>query len=140
MEQFDLQDSDLLTEIAVAYYEHEQTQEEIAKKFGISRIKVGRLLKKARAEGIVEINVKYHPVFSSRIEQQLIQNFNIKRALIAIDHQDEEEQRRQVAALVTNYLSSVLKNNMTIAVGQGRNVAAVANHIGIFPERNIKYI
>ncbi|QIQ21047.1 sugar-binding transcriptional regulator [Zophobihabitans entericus] len=140
MEQFDLQDSDLLTEIAVAYYEHEQTQEEIAKKFGISRIKVGRLLKKARAEGIVEINVKYHPVFSSRIEQQLIQNFNIKRALIAIDHQDEEEQRRQVAALVTNYLSSVLKNNMTIAVGQGRNVAAVANHIGIFPERNCKFI
>lgn len=42
------QDSDyaLLTEIAVAYYDQEQTQEEIAKRFGISRIKVGRLLKK----------------------------------------------------------------------------------------------
>ena len=67
------QDSDyaLLTEIAVAYYDQEQTQEEIAKRFGISRIKVGRLLKKARHEGIVEISVKYHPVFSSQIEQQL---------------------------------------------------------------------
>jgi DNA-binding transcriptional regulator LsrR (DeoR family) len=42
------QDSDyeLLTEIAVAYYEQEQTQEEIAQRFGISRIKVGRLLKR----------------------------------------------------------------------------------------------
>ena len=51
------QDSDyaLLTEIAVAYYDQEQTQEEIAKRFGISRMKVGRLLKKARQEGIVEI-------------------------------------------------------------------------------------
>ncbi len=37
----------LLTEIAVAYYDQEQTQEEIAQRFGISRIKVGRLLKKS---------------------------------------------------------------------------------------------
>lgn len=133
-------ESELLTEIAVAYYEHEQTQEEIAKRFGISRIKVGRLLKKARTTGIVEINVKYHPIFSSKIEQQFVNNFGIKRALIAIDHQDEEEQRRQVAALVTNYLSSVLKNGMTVAVGQGRNVASVASHIGIFPEKQCKFI
>lgn len=141
MDQFEnSQESELLTEIAVAYYEHEQTQEEIANRFGISRIKVGRLLKKARAEGIVEINVKYHPIFSSKIEQQFVKLFGIKRALIAVDHQDEEEQRRQVAALVTNYLSSSLKNGMTVAVGQGRNVAAVASHIGIFPEKQCKFI
>ncbi len=66
---------------------------------GISRIKVGRLLKKARQEGIVEISVKYHPVFSSQIEQQFISHFGIKRALIALDHHDEDEQRQQVAAL-----------------------------------------
>ncbi|WP_392566759.1 sugar-binding transcriptional regulator [Utexia brackfieldae] len=134
------QDSELLTEIAVAYYQHEQTQEEIAKRFNISRIKVGRLLKKARAEGIVEINVKYHPIFSSRIEQQFLQHFNLKRALIAVDHQDETEQRQQVASLVTNYLSTLLKNGMTVAVGQGRNVAAVASHIGVFPEKQCKFI
>lgn len=136
----DKQENEILTEIAVAYYEHDQTQEAIAKRFGISRIKVGRLLKKARSEGIVEINVKYHPIFSSKIEQQFVNSFGIKRALIAIDHQDEEEQRRQVASLVTNYLSGVLKNGMTVAVGQGRNVAAVASHVGIFPEKQCKFI
>lgn len=133
-------DNELLTEIAIAYYENEQTQEEIAQRFGISRIKVGRLLKKARTEGIVEINVKYHPVFSSNIEQQFIEKFGIKRALIAVDHRDEDEQRQLVAALVTNYLSSVLKNGMSVAVGQGRNVASVASHVGIFPERQCRFI
>lgn len=141
MDIFDnAQENQLLTEIAIAYYENELTQEEIAQRFGISRIKVGRLLKKARTEGIVEINVKYHPVFSSKIEQQFVNAFGIKRALIAIDHQDEEEQRQQVASLVTNYLSSVLKNGMTVAVGQGRNVAAVASHVGIYPEKPCKFI
>ena len=46
------QEYELLTEIAVAYYCDEITQEEIANKFGFSRIKVGRLLKKAKEEGI----------------------------------------------------------------------------------------
>ncbi|HGM6745775.1 TPA: sugar-binding transcriptional regulator [Serratia marcescens] len=134
------QDNELLTEIAVAYYQDEITQEEIAKKFGISRIKVGRLLKRAKEEGIVEINVRYHPVFSTRLEQQMMERFPISRALIALDHQDEEEQRRQVAALVSNYLAISLKDDMVLAVGQGRNVAAIADHVGSVTERNCKFI
>ncbi|MCW9717173.1 sugar-binding transcriptional regulator [Avibacterium sp. 21-599] len=131
---------DLLTEIAIAYYEQELTQEEIAKKFNISRIKVGRLLKKARQEGVVEINVKYHPIFTSQLEKRLIEKFGIQRALIAIDEYNEDEQRKQVAALVSSYLSNSLKDGMTIAVGQGRNIAAVGEHIGIFPDKNCKFI
>ncbi|GAL12113.1 transcriptional regulator SorC family [Vibrio astriarenae] len=37
--------TDLLTEIAVAYYQDGATQEEISKKFAVSRAKVGRMLK-----------------------------------------------------------------------------------------------
>lgn len=130
----------LLTEIAIAYYEHELTQEEIAKKFNISRVKVGRLLKKARAEGVVEINVKYHPIFTSQLEKRLIDEFGIHRALIAIDENNEEEQRKQVAALVSGYLNNTLKDGMTIAVGQGRNVAAVGEHVGLYSNKLCKFI
>lgn len=91
------QDFELLTEIAIAYYCDEVTQEEIANRFGFSRIKIGRLLKRAKEEGIVEINVRYHPVFSTQLEKQMQERFPISRALIALDHNDEDEQRRQVA-------------------------------------------
>lgn len=134
------QDNELLTEIAVAYYQDEITQEEIAKKFGISRIKVGRLLKRAKEEGIVEITVRYHPVFSTRLEQQMLERFSLSRALIALDHQDEEEQRRQVAALVSGYLAMSLKDNVVLAVGQGRNVAAIADHVGSVAPKSCKFI
>ncbi len=134
------EDGDLLTEIAIAYYEHELTQEEIAQRFNISRVKVGRLLKKARQEGIVEINVKYHPIFTSQLERKLIEQFGIQRALIAVDEYSEKEQRKQVAALVNGYLVNVLKDGMTVAVGQGRNVAAIGEYVGISPEKNCKFI
>lgn len=122
--------AELLTEIAAAYYVDGITQEEIAQKLGIPRLKIGRLLKKAREEGIVEISVRYHPVISAHLEQQLQQRFPIQRALIALDHPDENTQRMLVAAAVSGWLSQNLKDNQVIAVGQGRNVAAVADYIG----------
>jgi DNA-binding transcriptional regulator LsrR (DeoR family) len=135
-----LEDTDLLTEVSVAYYQDGATQEEISKKYGISRAKVGRLLKQARDEGIVEITVKYHPVFSAKIEQRLVERFGIKRALIALDQPSEELQRQQVAGLVSNYLSSTLKNGMVVAVGQGRNVSSVAHHVGVISPRECKFV
>lgn len=53
--EISLENTDLLTEVSVAYYQDGATQEEISKKFALSRAKVGRLLKQARDEGIVEI-------------------------------------------------------------------------------------
>lgn len=132
--------TDLLTEIAVSYYQNGATQEEISKKFAISRAKVGRLLKQARDEGIVEITVKYHPVFSAKIEERLIKRFGVKRALIALDQADEEAQRLQVAGLVSNYLTATLKNGMVVTVGQGRNVSSIAHHVGVITPRDCKFV
>jgi DNA-binding transcriptional regulator LsrR (DeoR family) len=134
------ENTNLLTEIAVAYYQDGATQEEISKKFSISRAKVGRMLKQARDEGIVEITVKYHPVFSAKIEQRLIERFGIKRALVSLDQPDEEAQRQLIAGLVSNYLTQTLKNGMVISVGQGRNVSSVAHHVGVVTPRDCKFV
>ncbi|WP_028864140.1 sugar-binding transcriptional regulator [Psychromonas aquimarina] len=133
-------DQDLLTEIAVLYYQEGATQEEISKKFSISRVKIGRLLRRAREEGIVEINVRYHPVYSAQLERRLVDKFKLKRALIALDQTDTEEQRKQVAILVSGFLANNLTENSTVAVGKGRNVAAVADHAGIVTQRNARFV
>jgi DNA-binding transcriptional regulator LsrR (DeoR family) len=50
-------DIDLMTEVAMLYYLDNITQEAIAKRFDLSRVKVSRLLKRARDEGVVEVRV-----------------------------------------------------------------------------------
>ncbi|QUJ67851.1 sugar-binding transcriptional regulator [Photobacterium sp. GJ3] len=135
-----LEDTDLLTEIAILYYQQSATQEEISKKFGISRPKVSRLLRKAREEGIVEITVKFHPVHSAQLEQRLMDRFHLKRALIALDQPSALEQRMQVSTLVSAYLDGYLRDGMVVAVGQGQNVAAVADHPGIVSHRNARFV
>lgn len=135
-----IDDNDTLTEIAILYYQEGATQEEISKKFGMSRAKIGRMLRKAREEGIVEITVKFHPVYSAQLEQRLVETFNLKRALIALDQSDSKEQRKQVATLVSSYLDSNLQDDMAVAVGQGQNVAAVADLAGVVSHRNARFV
>ena len=133
-------DREMLTEIAILYYQEGATQEEISKKFSISRIKIGRLLRRAREEGIVEINVRYHPIYSAQLEQRLVEKFNLKRALITLNQVDNQEQRKQVAILVSAFLANNLQDNTTIAVGQGQNVAAIADSAGIVTQRNVRFV
>ncbi len=109
--EISVESTDLPTEISVGYYQDGATQEEVSKTYTISRAKVGRLLKQARDEGMVEVTVKYHPVFSAKIEQRLIERFGVRRALITLDQPNDEEQRQQVGGLVSNYPTSTLKRH-----------------------------
>ncbi|AYV20208.1 MULTISPECIES: sugar-binding transcriptional regulator [Vibrio] len=134
------EETNLLTEIAVAYYQDGATQEEISKRFGLSRVKIGRLLKRARDQGIVEIKVKYHPVFGAKLEEQLKERFGLKRALIALDQPTEDEQRALLAGVVSTYLSSTLKDGMIVSIGQGRNVSSVSEHIGVVNPKKCTFV
>ncbi len=50
---------DLLSEIASLYYEQELSQTDIGERLGLSRVKVYRLLKKAKEEQVVQITINW---------------------------------------------------------------------------------
>lgn len=120
---------DLITEIAVLYYVEQLTQEEISKRLELSRAKVGRLLKRAHGEGVVEVRVRHHPAVSASLERELRQRFHLDRALIAVDHADADVQRAAVASLAAGHLNRSLSDGTIVAVGMGRNVGAVAENV-----------
>ncbi|MDA3920878.1 MAG: sugar-binding transcriptional regulator [Salinisphaera sp.] len=120
-----------LTELAKLYYIDGMTQEELASRFDISRIKVGRLLKRAVKEGVVEIRVRlrHPPEETQALEQALVERFGIKQAIISVDHKDIDQQRELLAGLVAAYLDHTLADNSIVAVGMGRNVSAIPRHV-----------
>ncbi|WP_148255456.1 sugar-binding transcriptional regulator [Aidingimonas lacisalsi] len=120
---------DLITEISTLYYVQGATQEVIANRLGLSRIRVGRLLKRAQAEGIVDVRVRQHPTVSAELEWEFKRRFSIKRALISLDHADADGQRSSVASLVADHMSRTLADGHIVAVGMGRNVGAVADNV-----------
>ena len=118
---------DTVTEIATLYYFEDVTQEALSRRFGMSRAKIGRLLRRARTEGLVEIRVHQPRSVGSELEREVIERFGIERLLVSVDHRHDDAQRRAVASLVASHLERTLTDGMTVAVGMGRNVAAVAD-------------
>jgi DNA-binding transcriptional regulator LsrR (DeoR family) len=121
-------DTDELTRLAMLYYVDGQTQEDLARTFSISRAKVSRLLKRAQEEGIVEIRVRHHARDTSDLEQMLMARFGLQRAIISVNHKDQDKQRELLAGLVASHLDRVLADDTIVAVGMGRNISTVSGH------------
>ena len=75
-----------LARIATLYYIDGLTQEELSRMFSISRATVGRMLRRALQEGIVEIRVRPNNAYAADLEKALVERFGIQRALISVDH------------------------------------------------------
>ncbi|MGQ9626788.1 MAG: sugar-binding transcriptional regulator [Anaerolineae bacterium] len=72
----------LLYRIAQAYYVDGLTQQEIAKRFGLSRPKVSRLLQKAREEKIIITTFVPPPSSMADLERELERKYGLKEMVI----------------------------------------------------------
>lgn len=64
------------------YYLLDYNQNDIAKKLGVSRPTVSRLLQQAKEEGIVEIKINDPAEDIQQLATQLEQKFNLKKQLL----------------------------------------------------------
>lgn len=74
-----------LIRVAKSYYYHNLTQEEIADQEGISRIKVSRMLKKARDMGIITVVVNDTPNYE-HVERIIKERFQLKNVMVTDIH------------------------------------------------------
>ena len=67
----------LMSQVAYLYYEEMLTQEAIARRLQVTRWKVGRLLRAAREQGIVEISIRHVDSRSVELEQKIVELFGL---------------------------------------------------------------
>jgi len=132
---------DLLSRICWLYYKQNMTQSQIGKKLNISRIKVLQLLKKAREEGMVHINI-ITPLYNClSIEQKLISTFKLKDAMvIPTPEGGEETLRESLGKAAAQYLERHLKSGSLFAVGWGMSIAETVKFISSNEIRNVRVV
>ncbi len=113
----------LMIRAALLYYEEGMTQHQTAKALGVSRVKVTRLIAKAKSLGIVEIRINQPPDFYVGLEQALIQKYNLKDAIITLDIEDAEALRRTLATAAGNWLIPKLDRDSVVGFSMGRTLA-----------------
>ena len=116
---------ELLARLALGYYHDGLTQEALARKFGLSRPKVQRMLDRARATGVVEIRVSTPPWLHVDLERELRERFGLTMAIVAPGRTDPQAQREEVARAAARYLERVLADDDVVAVSHGRDTGEV---------------
>lgn len=117
----------LLSEIAQRYFIDGETQDAIGRAMGLNRMKVNRLLKQAQDSGLVEIRIRLPNSRIQSLEQRMVAQFGLQRVLLAPDAPGPARQRSLVAMAASEYLEANLQPGSIVAVGMGRNIAAVAD-------------
>ena len=128
---------ELMVRSAYYYYKQQLTQTEIASMLGISRLSLGRILKDARDEGVVtiEINDRRNLLKCLECEIALKEKYGLKNAVVAPEAQGGDVEYA-IAKSAAEYISSVIRPGMTVSLAWGKTINTMVN---ILPEnKNIK--
>jgi len=132
-------ETDLLVRMAWLYYEEGFTQDQIARKFSLSRSKVVRLLKRAREEGIVSFHITSPGGNCLSLEKKLISLFNLKDAMV-VPLVNQEKVRDTLGKAAAQYLERHLKDGQLLAIGWGRTIHKMADHIRPGQFKNLRIV
>ena len=121
-------DRALLVRASRLYYELGETQHAIAELLGITRPQVSRLLKRARAEGIVEIRIIDGTAVESPAGATLRERFGLGAVHLAPSVAGPEDlTRRLVGRLAADVLRSAVRPGAVVGIGDGASVSATAD-------------
>jgi deoxyribonucleoside regulator len=110
------------------YYELGETQNSIAELLGVTRPQVSRLLKRARAEGIVEIRIIDATSVESPAADALQRAYGLDAVHLAPTMAGPEDlTRRMVGRLAAEVLRSAVRPGAIVGIGDGAFVAATAD-------------
>ena len=108
----------VIVRIARMYYERSIRQPDIAKQLGLSQATVSRLLNRAKEEGIIRITVSVPQGVYSQLEEQLIERYGLRDAIVVDTLREDDEQiiQRDIGAAAAYYLESAVKPNEVIGI------------------------
>ncbi|HUQ78898.1 MAG TPA: sugar-binding domain-containing protein [Patescibacteria group bacterium] len=125
-----MSDIQQLIQASRLYYELGETQSRVAELLGVTRPQVSRLLKRARAEGIVEIRIVDQAAAESPAGDELRRRFGLAAVHLAPPLVGPEEiSRRMIGRLAADVLRSAVRDGAVVGIGEGASISAVADAI-----------
>ncbi|MBN2763261.1 MAG: sugar-binding transcriptional regulator [Bacteroidales bacterium] len=115
----------LIYKVLYNYYEKGLTQQEVADKYHISRIKVSRMITKALTDKIVQVRINLPTDPTDELEQRIEEIFGIEEAIVVpVRSGNIVDDLGQAAA---SYLALHIQNHDIIGITWGRFVSASIN-------------
>ena len=132
----------LATKAAWLSYVGNLTQEEIAARLRVSRVKVTRLIAAAQRAGLVHVFVEGPAAECVALEDRLRQDFGLRSCTVAPRVDDGPLPLRTLGAAGAHFLHRVLEQGGAgvVGVGHGRTLAAVVERLPRQPRPGVRFV
>jgi deoxyribonucleoside regulator len=121
---------------ASMYYLQDVKMETIATRLHMSRSTVSRLLKEARASGLVEITLRPTPTKAPGVGQRISQQFGVETFVVPVsDAATVAVRLEQVAMATARMVTAWFDSDMILGVAWGTTLGAIAQHLSKKPTR-----
>jgi DNA-binding transcriptional regulator LsrR (DeoR family) len=108
--------------IAWYYYVTEMTQQQIADRFGITRVRVNKALATCRGTGVVQIRINSKLASCVRLEHALQQRYGLHEVIVVPTPEDERHIFKVLGVGTSPYLHDHLYDGCAFGVGWGRTL------------------
>ena len=123
------------------YYVQDLTMDAIAHELHTSRSSISRLLSHARESGLVEITVHSPMELPSRIEQQILERYDVHAHVIPVpDHVSDVDRLDRVALSAARILNRYFDSNMVLGLAWGSTMSAMSRHLVPKPTHNSEIV
>ncbi|WP_052651355.1 sugar-binding transcriptional regulator [Planococcus massiliensis] len=130
-----------IVKVSRLYYFEGLTQAEIAKKIGVSRPVISKLLNKARENGIVEIYIKDENAHTVELEHRLEKKYHLKEAIVVpAAGKDPEMIKHFLGKAASFYISKNLNGKKSLGISWGSTLAKFVQEYPYEQHQQLKII
>lgn len=131
-----------LVRVAKLYYDEGWTQQQIAKKVGVSRPVITKMLQKSKAEGIVEVYINVDNIQTVELEKRLAMHFSLKEVVIVpTGEYTLDSTRKTVGQAAAHYIAKKLDPLIKrLGISWGTTMAEVVKEYPYERRENIKIV
>lgn len=112
--------------IARRYFLEDRSKKEIAQEFGISRFKVSRILDRARANGLVRIEIDLPASIDGELSDRLRAAYSLRHAIVVnTPHEPEQVLRAHLGEIAADLLGELVEEGDVLGISWGRTLNAM---------------
>lgn len=115
--------------IAWYYYVGGLTQQDIADKLGVTRLRVNRIVGQLRADGSVMVDIRLPIARCVALEEKLAARFGLEAVRVVPSLDDDAESQRVVGEAAGAMLDPLLIDGVGVGVGWGRTLSAALKRL-----------
>lgn len=120
-----------MVEIAKMYYEEDLTQNDIAKRLGVSRPLVSKLLADAKTAGIVTIQINSPFVSNEFLMEKIKKKYDIDGGMVIPQADTDYLTDQVILNNIISYMNNDLKKYRKFGLGWGKNIGDLVQKLEI---------